>query len=63
MIDNQVNIAEKSNLFFGTDLLSDATRINLLDMSTLDGSDNIRLVARYSAAVQSGVGSDIVRQS
>jgi hypothetical protein len=63
MIDNQVNIAEKSNLFFGTDLLSDATRINLLDMSTLDGSDNIRMVARYSAGVQSGVGADIVRQS
>jgi hypothetical protein len=63
MIDNQVNIAQKSNLFFGTDLLSDATRINLLDMSTLDGSDNIRMVARYSAGVQSGVGADIVRQS
>ena len=63
MIANQVVIAEKSNLFFGTDLLSDATRINLLDMSTLDGSDNIRLVARYSGGVQSGVGADIVRQS
>jgi hypothetical protein len=63
MVDNQVNIAQKSNLFFGTDLLSDATRINLLDMSTLDGSDNIRMVARYSAGVQSGVGADIVRQS
>jgi hypothetical protein len=63
MVVNQVVIAQKSNLFFGTDLLSDATRINLLDMSTLDGSDNIRMVARYSGGVQSGVGADIVRQS
>ena len=63
MVDNQVVAAEKSNLFFGTDLLSDATRITLMDMSALDGSDNMRLVARYSGAVQSGVGADIVRQS
>ena len=53
-------IAEKSNLFFGTDLLSDATRIQLMDMAQLDGSDNMRMVARYSAGTQTGVGSDIV---
>ena len=63
MLENEVVIAQKSNLFFGTDLLSDATRINLMDMSTLDGSDNIRMVARYSAGVQTGTGADIVRQS
>ena len=63
MVDNQVVAAEKSNLFFGTDLLSDATRIQLMDMSLLDGSDNVRVVARYSGAVQTGVGADIVRQS
>ena len=53
-------VAQKSNLFFGTDLLSDQTRIQLLDMANLDGSDNMRLVARYSAGTQTGVGSDIV---
>jgi len=53
-------VAEKSNMFFGTDLLSDATRIQLLDMSALDGSDNMRMVARYSAGTQTGIGSDIV---
>ena len=63
MVDNQLVAAEKSNLFFGTDLLSDATRISMLDMSNLDGSDNMRVVARYSAGVQTGVGADIVRQS
>ena len=63
MVDNQVVAAEKSNLFYGTDLLSDSTRIVLMDMSQLDGSDNMRLVARYSGGVQTGVGADIVRQS
>ena len=53
--------AERSNLFFGTDLLSDQTsRIDLLDMSSLDGSDNIRLLARYSGGVQVGIGADVV---
>jgi len=63
MLDNQMIAAEKSNLYFGTDLLSDATRITLMDMAALDGSDNMRLVARYSGGVQTGVGADIVRQS
>jgi hypothetical protein len=63
MNDNELVMGEKSNLFFGTDLLSDATRIQMLDMSQLDGSDNMRLVARYSAGVQTGVGADIIRQS
>jgi len=63
MLDNQLVAAQKSNLFFGTDLLSDATRITLMDMAQLDGSDNMRLVARYSGGVQTGVGADIVRQS
>jgi len=63
MTINEIVIAQKSNMFFGTDLLSDATRINLMDMATLDGSDNIRMVARYSAGVQTGTGADIVRQS
>ena len=63
MADNQLVAAQKSNLFFGTDLLSDATRITLMDMAQLDGSDNMRLVARYSGGVQTGVGADIVRQS
>ena len=63
MVENELIIAQKSNLFYGTDLLSDATRIALMDMSALDGSDNLRLVCRYSGGVQSGTGADIVRQS
>ena len=63
MNENELVIAQKSNLFFGTDLLSDSTRISLMDMASLDGSDNLRMVCRYSAGVQTGTGADIVRQS
>ena len=59
----QVVAAQKSNMFFGTDLLSDQTRISLLDMNPVSGDDVIRLVARYSAGVQTGINKDIVRQS
>ena len=60
MKDDVLVAAERSNLFFGTDLLSDATRISMLDMSNLDGSDNIRVVARYSGGTQVGIGADVV---
>ena len=63
MVDNQMVFAQTSNLFFGTDLLSDSTRISLLDQSVVTGSDNINLVARYTAGVVAGIGADVVRQS
>ena len=62
MPNDQLVIAQKSNLFYGTDLFSDATRIQLLDMTNVNGSDNIRTVARFSGGVQLGVGADIVWQ-
>ena len=69
MNDNELVAAQKSNMYWGTDLVSDfgttgtGPRITIMDMSALDGSDNLRCVARYSGAVQTGVGADIVRQS
>ena len=51
--------AQKSNLFFGTDLLDDVS-LKIMDMGAIDGSDNIRLVARFSGAVQHGNGADVV---
>lgn len=62
MPDNNACVAQSSNLFFGTDLLSDTTEIRVLDMGNIDGSDNIRIVAKYSAAVQSGFATDITWQ-
>ena len=62
MPDDKLVAAETSNLFFGTDLISDNTNIKMLDMSDLDGSDNMRVVAKFSGGVQVGVGSDAVQQ-
>jgi len=52
--------AEKSNLFFGTALLSDKNEVKVLDMADLDGSQNVRIIMRYTAGVQYGIGTDIV---
>jgi len=60
MSNNKIVAAQKSNLFFGTGLLSDYQEIKVLDMSDIDGSQNFRLVARYTAATQFGIGQDIV---
>jgi len=60
MSDNKMVAAQKSNLFFGTGLLSDYQEVKVLDMSDIDGSQNFRLVARYTAATQFGIGQDIV---
>ena len=60
MADDYVMAAQKSNLFFGTGLLSDQNEVQLIDMSPLDGSQNVRVVMRFSAAVQYGIGSEIV---
>ena len=60
MANNTMVAAQKSNLFFGTGLLSDHNEVKLLDMADLDGSQNVRVVMRYTAGVQIGIGADIV---
>ena len=60
MPDGKMVAAQKSNLFFGTGLLSDHNEVKLLDMSDLDGSQNCRVIMRFTANVQYGIGSDIV---
>lgn len=57
--DNKAVAVEKSNIFFGTGLLSDLNEVKLLDMADLDGSQNARLVMRFSAGVQYAQISDI----
>jgi len=63
MADNTMVAAQKSNLFFGTGLLADHNEVKLLDMADLDGSKNVRVVMRYTAGVQIGIGADIVYYS
>jgi len=60
MSDSKIVAAQKSNLFFGTGLLSDHNEVRVLDMANLDGSQNYRIIMRYTAGVQFGIGQDIV---
>ena len=63
LADDTMMAAQKSNLFFGTGLLSDHNLVKLLDMADLDGSENVRVIMRFTAGVQYGIGSDIVLYS
>ena len=60
LASNKMVAAQKSNLFFGTGLLSDKNEVRLIDMADIDGSQNFRLIMRMSAGIQYGIGSDIV---
>jgi len=54
---------EASNIYFGTGLLSDQNEVKVIDMADLDGSQNVRVVMRYTAGVQYGIGADLVLQT
>ncbi len=60
MSDNQMVLAQKSNLYFGTGLMNDLNLVKVLDMADLDGSQNARFIMRFTATVQYGYGSEIV---
>lgn len=59
--ENFMYLAQKDNIWFGTGILNDmTTEAKVIDMAETDGSQNIRLILRYTAAVQHGIGSEIV---
>ena len=60
MANDYMMAAQKSNLYFGTGLLSNQNEVKVIDMEDIDGSQNVRVVARFTAAVQYGIGSEIV---
>lgn len=56
----QMVAAEKDNLMFGTGLASDFSTVKVLDLADIDGSQNVRVVMRFTAGVQYAIGSEIV---
>ena len=58
--DDMIIAAEKSNLFFGTGILNDMNEVRVIDMAETDGSQNVRVVLRFTAGVQYAQVSDIV---
>ena len=60
MSANKMYVAQRSNLYFGTGLLNSTQEVKVLDMSDLDASNNVRMVMRFTSAVQFGIASDLV---
>mgnify|MGYP003668740023 FL=1 len=60
MSDDTSILTVKDNLFFGTSLLSDMHEVKVLDMSDLDGSQNVRVIMRMTAGVQYAFAGDVV---
>jgi hypothetical protein len=48
------------NLYFGCGLLNDSSLVKTIDMADIDGSNNVRVILRYNAGIQYGIGSDVV---
>ena len=58
---NTMVAGRTSNCFFGTD--GSSSEVRVLDMSELDGSDNVRIIMRFNAGVNYAFGSDMVLYS
>jgi hypothetical protein len=55
-----ITICTPDQLWFGTDLVSDMSSAKVLDMEDVDGSDNVRIVMKYTGGCQIAVRGDIV---
>ena len=53
-------LSQKSNLYFATGLLNDMNEVKVLDMGDIDGSQNVRVVMRFTADAKYGFAEDLV---
>jgi hypothetical protein len=60
LASNTALLAQTSNLFFATGLMNDMNECRVLDMSDTDGSQNVRVIMRFTADVKYGFASDVV---
>ena len=63
MPSDHIVAGEASNLYFGTGLLADHNEVKVIDMADLDGSQNVRVVMRFTSGIQYGIGGDLVLQT
>lgn len=59
MSDDTMAMFQKSNLWFGTNLLDQWNSVAVLDMYDKDLSDNVRFACSFFAGVQYGFGAEI----
>jgi hypothetical protein len=57
---NTALLAQTSNLYFATGLMSDLNEVRVIDMAETDGSQNVRVVMRFTADAKYGFASDVV---
>lgn len=60
LANNTALLTPTSNLYFGTGLLNDMNQVKVLDMADLDGSENVRVVMRFTADAKYGFATDLV---
>ena len=60
LASNKALLAQKSNLYFATGLLNDMNEVRVIDMADIDGSQNVRVVMRFTADAKYGFASDLV---
>jgi hypothetical protein len=60
LANNTALLAQTSNLFFATGLMNDMNEVRVIDMAENDGSQNVRVILRFSADVKYGFASDVV---
>lgn len=59
----EVVAARKSNLWFGTNLLSDKNTAKVLDQAEVTGADKVHVVMKFGVGVQFGFGGEVVYYS
>ena len=57
---NRALLSQTSNLYFATGLMNDMNEVKVLDMGDIDGSQNVRVVMRFTADAKYGFASDVV---
>ena len=60
LASNKALLAQKSNLYFATGLLNDMNEVKVLDMGDIDGSQNVRVIMRFTADAKYGFAQDVV---
>jgi hypothetical protein len=60
LASNTALLSQTSNLYFATSLMSDMNECKVIDMGDIDGSQNVRVVMRFTADAKYGFASDLV---
>ena len=60
MAANTMVATNISNLFVGFGLADDQSLVQTIDMAPIDGSKNVRFIARFTRGLQVGIGADAV---